>query len=104
MNDNEHIKLFVRLCRNAVIDYVKDAYGTQIERSDVLLFITITDSEKQIVEALAQVNLFDGMYFRLTFNIKKKELSVNVYKKADDFSGSLTAEDADTLTNFIPKE
>lgn len=104
MNDNEYIKRFVRLCRNAVIDYVKDAYGTQIERSDVLLFIITTDNNEQIVEALAQVNLFAGLYFRLTFNIKNKALSVNVYEKADHFSGTLTAEDVDVLKNFIPKE
>lgn len=104
MNDNEYIKRVVRLCRNAVVGYISEVYGTQIERSEVLLSITRADTEHQTVEFLAQVNLFDGMFFRLAFGIEKRELNVNVYRKADDFGRQLTAEDVDALTNFIPKE
>jgi hypothetical protein len=104
MTHEESIKKTVRICKNAVIDYVKDIHGTQIERSDVLLSIVKIGGEEQVAELLAQVNIFDGMYFRITFDINDAILFVSIYKKDDNFVRKLNEEDIEIITNFIPKE
>lgn len=104
MGDNEYVKKFVRYCRNVVIDYVREVYKTQIERSDIMLFILKTNEEAKTIEVLAVAEIFDGVFFRLTFDIRGKQFFVNVYENGDGFRGSLTEEDVDALNNFIPKE
>lgn len=74
---------FSKLCREEVVKYV----NSHLDKSDGK---TITSDDVYIVwlcktlqnnKALLSTNLFDGMYYEITYNGDKKELYIDAYKK-----------------------
>ena len=80
-------KDFVKLCKKVVAEYANKHLdktdGKQITEEDV--FIVWMCKTLQNSKAMASTNLFDGMYYELTFNGNKNELYVDAYKKWENF-------------------
>lgn len=76
-------KDFLNLCKKAVAEYSNEhldkSDGKKITEDDV--FIVWMCKTLQNSKALASTTLFDGMYYELTFNVDKKELYFDAYKK-----------------------
>ena len=83
MNEKE----FVELVKKTVADYANEHMdktdGKKICENDV--FIVWMCKTLQNNKAMASTNLFDGMYYELTFNGDKGELYVDAYKKWQNF-------------------
>jgi hypothetical protein len=79
-------KDFILLCKKSVVDYVNEHLdktdNKQITEDDV--FIVWLCKALQNSKALASTNLFDGMYYELTYNGSKTELYLDAYKKWDN--------------------
>lgn len=102
MTREDSIKRFIGICKNNVTDYMKCVYEMEVPRKDILL--NITDATENIIEALARIDIFEGVYFKFVFDINGMVVSVNVYRKADSFVNKLNEESVEAIINFIQKE
>lgn len=79
-------KEFEELVKNEVAKYTNEhldkSDNVQITSDDV--FIVWSCKTLQNNKALASTNLFDGMYYELTYNGDKKELYLDAYKKFEN--------------------
>ena len=77
---------FMSLCKDVVAKYANEhldkSDGKQINTDDV--YIVWMSKTLQNNKALASTNLFDGMYYELTFNGDKNELYLDAYKKFEN--------------------
>ena len=102
MTREDSIKRFIGICKNNVTDYMKCVYETEVPRKDILL--NITDATENIIEALARIDIFEGMYFKFVFDINSMVVSVNVYRKADEFTDSLSNDDILHIKKLFTEE
>lgn len=79
-------KDFLELCRNEVVKYTNEhldkSDNKQITTNDV--FVVWCCKTLQNNKALLSTNLFDGMYYELTYNGDKKEIYFDAYKKFEN--------------------
>lgn len=77
---------FLSLCKDVVAKYANEhldkSDGKQISTDDV--YIVWMSKTLQNNKALVSTNLFDGMYYELTFNGDKNELYLDAYKKFEN--------------------
>ena len=77
---------FMSLCKDVVAKYANEhldkSDGKQISTDDV--YIVWMSKTLQNNKALVSTNLFDGMYYELTFNGDKNELYLDAYKKFEN--------------------
>lgn len=80
-NDN-----FLKLCKNIVKDYVNEHLdkSDNVQISEDSVFIVWSCKALQNNKALLSTNLFDGMYYELTYNGDKKEVYLDAYKKFEN--------------------
>lgn len=87
-------EIFEKIVKMAVAKYVNEhldkADGKQITENDV--FIVWSCKTLQNNKALASTNLFDGMYYELTYNGDKDELYFDAYKKWENICIKAPAE------------
>ena len=78
---------FRHLCRTTVVKYV----NKHLDKTDNVVlnennvYIVWQVKVLQNWKALLSTNLFDGMYYEMTYNGDKKELYVDCYKKWENF-------------------
>ena len=102
MTREDSIKRFVGICKNNVTDYMKCVYEIEVPRKDILL--NITDAKENIIEALARIDIFEGVYFKFVFDINGMVVSANVYRKADEFTDSLSNNDISHIKKLFTEE
>lgn len=77
---------FLKLCKKIVKDYVNEhldkSDNVQIDENRV--FVVWSCKTLQNNKALLSTNLFDGMYYELTYNGNKKEVYLDAYKKFEN--------------------
>ena len=78
MNDKE----FIEICKEKVKDYTNEHDNVQITTDNV--FVVWQCKTLQNLKALLITNLFNGMYYELTYNGDKKELYLDAYKKVEN--------------------
>ena len=77
-------KVFVALCKDEVVEYVRMHLGENISREDV--YVVWLCKTLQNNKALLSTPLLDGMYYEMTYNGDKQELYVDAYKKMDNYT------------------
>lgn len=102
MTREDSIKRFIGICKNNVTDYMKCVYEMEVPRKDILL--NITDAKENIIETLARIDIFEGVYFKFVFDINGKVVSANVYRKADEFTDSLSNDETLHIKNLFTEE
>lgn len=74
---------FIDKCKEVVVDYANEhldkSDNKQIGVDDV--FVVWSCKTLQNNKALLSTNLFDGMYYELTYNGDKNEIYFDAYKK-----------------------
>ena len=80
-NDN-----FLTLCKNIVKDYVNEHLDKtdNVQIAEDNIFVVWSCKTLQNNKALVSTNLFDGMYYELTYNGDKKEVYLDAYKKFEN--------------------
>lgn len=77
---------FSELVKSIVADYTNEhldkSDNKKITKDDV--YIVWMCKTLQNNKALASTNLFDGMYYELTYNGDKKEMYLDAYKKFEN--------------------
>lgn len=75
--------IFIEKCKKLVADYANQHLDKsdqkEIDNEDV--FVVWQCKALQNNKALLSTNLFDGMYYELTFNGDKSEIYFDAYKK-----------------------
>lgn len=76
-------KKFIKLCIDEVVKYTNEHLDKtdkkQITKDDV--FVVWSCKTLQNNKALLSTNIFDGMYYELTYNGDKNEVYFDAYKK-----------------------
>lgn len=80
-NDN-----FLKLCKKIVKEYTNEHLdkSDNVQISEDSVFIVWSCKALQNNKALLSTNLFDGMYYELTYNGDKKEVYLDAYKKFEN--------------------
>lgn len=77
---------FLELCKKEVVKYTNEHLDKtdkkQITEEDV--FVVWNCKTLQNNKALLSTNLFDGMYYEVTFNGDKQEIYFDAYKKREN--------------------
>ena len=77
---------FIEMCKKEVAKYANDHLdktdNKQITEDDV--YVVWVCKTLQNNKALLSTNLFDGMYYEITFNGDKKQLYLDAYKKFEN--------------------
>ena len=71
-------RIFIEQCKKLVADYANQ-HQKEIDTEEV--FVVWQCKTLQNNKALLSTNLFDGMYYELTFNGDKSEIYFDAYKK-----------------------
>lgn len=77
-------KVFVALCKDEVVEYVRMHLHENITKDDV--YVVWLCKALQNNKALLSTPLLDGMYYEMTYNGDKQELYVDAYKKMDNYT------------------
>lgn len=75
MNNKE----FIELCIEQVQSYYNNKKETIITKDDI--YVVWSCKTLQNNKALLSTNMFDGMYYEVTYNGDKQELYFDAYKK-----------------------
>lgn len=77
---------FLKLCKNIVKDYVNEHLDKtdNVQIAEDNIFVVWSCKTLQNNKALVSTNLFDGMYYELTYNGDKKEVYLDAYKKFEN--------------------
>ena len=80
MNDSYK---FEKICKNIIVDY----FNKNVEKTDNVkisiqdVYVVWMCKALKNSKALLSTNIPDGLYYELTYNGKKDEIYVDVYKK-----------------------
>lgn len=77
-------RLFVFLCKQEVLEYVRSHYDQNIVEEDI--YVVWLCKTLQNSKALLSTTLPDGMYYEITYNGDKQEMYVDAYKKVDNYT------------------
>lgn len=77
-------KLFVSLCKNEVLEYIKSKGDSDITLDDV--YVVWLCKILQNNKALLSTNRLDGMYYEMTYNGRTREVYVDAYKKVENYT------------------
>lgn len=77
---------FLKLCKKIVKEYTNEHLdkSDNVQISEDSVFIVWSCKALQNNKALLSTNLFDGMYYELTYNGDKKEVYLDAYKKFEN--------------------
>ena len=82
---------FLDLCKQAIIDYYNERFdktdNASLSKDDI--YVVWLCKTLQNNKAMLSTNLFDGMYFELTYNGDKEELYFDAYKKWENLKISV---------------
>ncbi|EHL2459276.1 hypothetical protein KDF76_002267 [Enterococcus faecalis] len=83
---------FIDLCKKHVVDFANSQldYTDQKKISESDIYVVWLAKTLQNNKALLSTNLFDGMYYEVTFNGDKNELYFDAYKKWRNISFDVT--------------
>ena len=82
MTDREFIQKCIELVKEYTNEKLEITDGTKITQEDIYL-VWLT-KVLQNNKALLSTNLFDGMYYEVTYNGNKKEFYLDAYKKFEN--------------------
>ena len=76
-------QLFVFLCKQEVIEYVKLRFDEQLNEDQIYVawLCQILPNRKVLIST----TLLDGMYYEITYNGVSQEFYVDAYKKVDNY-------------------
>lgn len=77
---------FLKLCKKIVKEYANEHLdkSDNVQVSEDNVFVVWSCKTLQNNKALLSTNLFDGMYYELTYNGDKKEVYLDAYKKFEN--------------------
>lgn len=82
MNHSEIIEKFIELVANYANKHLDVTDNKRIGLEDV--YVVWSSKVLQNSKALLSTNLFDGMYYELTYNGNKNEIYFDAYKKFEN--------------------
>lgn len=78
-------RLFVYLCKQEVLEYIRHDYPTANLTEDDVYVVWLCKT-LQNSKALLSTSRNDGMYYEITYNGDKQEMYVDAYKKVDNYT------------------